>query len=501
MELLEGETLAERLRRGPLSVSETLPIGLGILAALQALHARGIVHRDLKPSNVFLTPHGVKLLDFGLARPTRSRARALAQLGRGADAHRHGGGHAALHGARAGDGRRPRRPQRPVRGGRHPLRDARGPPGLRRPQRRRDPARDAPRAAPGAHRLPRGGGRGSRDPPRAGQAPVGPARLRRRDGRGAARASQGMDGERHAGPGPRADPPRGAAVPHPAPRSRDGLPGLQPSRRHRHVALAHRLARRALERDRRALRRRDARPEGPRRRGRRRPRGDGNARCAPATSCGPPPSSSRRRAERCSPRTRSSRRWATCSACRTTSPGAWWRRSRCRSAAAPTRPRPRRRTTPAPTRSTSGRTSWPAAYEQLPQARELYEQSLELDPTLRSRLGPARPLPPGDRQVHRRHRGQRRPRRGGLPPGPRAQPAAVARAQVLRAPRGGHGPAAGRAGAAAGRGRAATATIPSSSPASSTPAATAGSSSNRSPRTRRRGGSIPTFPRAWSRRS
>jgi serine/threonine protein kinase/tetratricopeptide (TPR) repeat protein len=70
MELLEGEALGERLRRGPLSVSETVPIGLGMLAALQALHARGIVHRDLKPSNVFLTPHGVKLLDFGLARPS-----------------------------------------------------------------------------------------------------------------------------------------------------------------------------------------------------------------------------------------------------------------------------------------------------------------------------------------------------------------------------------------------------------------------------------------------
>jgi serine/threonine protein kinase/tetratricopeptide (TPR) repeat protein len=68
MELLEGEPLSARLRRGALSVSEMLPVGRGILAALQALHARGIVHRDLKPSNVFLTPHGVKLLDFGLAR-------------------------------------------------------------------------------------------------------------------------------------------------------------------------------------------------------------------------------------------------------------------------------------------------------------------------------------------------------------------------------------------------------------------------------------------------
>ena len=76
MELLEGQSLAERLRRGPFSVSEAVPVGLGILSALAALHARGIVHRDLKPSNVFLTPHGVKLLDFGLARPEPSLSAA-----------------------------------------------------------------------------------------------------------------------------------------------------------------------------------------------------------------------------------------------------------------------------------------------------------------------------------------------------------------------------------------------------------------------------------------
>ncbi len=69
MELLEGEPLSDCLRRGPLSASRTVPIALGMLSALSALHARGIIHRDLKPSNVFLTPHGVKLLDFGLARP------------------------------------------------------------------------------------------------------------------------------------------------------------------------------------------------------------------------------------------------------------------------------------------------------------------------------------------------------------------------------------------------------------------------------------------------
>src|SRR3989337_1119450 len=85
MELLEGESLADRLRRGPMKVSETLPIGLEILAALSALHERGVVHRDLKPSNVFLTPHGVKLLDFGLARPelgqSFSSASELTQTG------------------------------------------------------------------------------------------------------------------------------------------------------------------------------------------------------------------------------------------------------------------------------------------------------------------------------------------------------------------------------------------------------------------------------------
>src|SRR5712691_5405491 len=80
MELLEGQPLTERLRRGPMSVSQTMPIGLGILAALSALHARGIVHRDLKPSNVFLTPHGVKLLDFGLARPELDQSLTMATI-------------------------------------------------------------------------------------------------------------------------------------------------------------------------------------------------------------------------------------------------------------------------------------------------------------------------------------------------------------------------------------------------------------------------------------
>jgi non-specific serine/threonine protein kinase len=78
MELLEGESLADRLQRGALRLSEALPMALGMLAALSAMHGRGLVHRDLKPSNVFLTPHGVKLLDFGLARPEADEALASA---------------------------------------------------------------------------------------------------------------------------------------------------------------------------------------------------------------------------------------------------------------------------------------------------------------------------------------------------------------------------------------------------------------------------------------
>ena len=70
MEYLEGESLAARLARGPLPLGEAVQIALAALSALGALHTRGLIHRDLKPSNIFLTPHGVKLLDFGLARAT-----------------------------------------------------------------------------------------------------------------------------------------------------------------------------------------------------------------------------------------------------------------------------------------------------------------------------------------------------------------------------------------------------------------------------------------------
>jgi serine/threonine protein kinase/Tfp pilus assembly protein PilF len=69
LEFVEGETLAQRLSRGPLSARETLEVGGQIASAIEAAHARGIVHRDLKPGNVMLTSSGsVKVLDFGLAK-------------------------------------------------------------------------------------------------------------------------------------------------------------------------------------------------------------------------------------------------------------------------------------------------------------------------------------------------------------------------------------------------------------------------------------------------
>jgi serine/threonine protein kinase len=79
MEYLEGDTLSERLTRGPLPFDQVLRYGCEIADALDKAHRQGIVHRDLKPGNVMLTKSGVKLLDFGLAKavaPAASRSGA-----------------------------------------------------------------------------------------------------------------------------------------------------------------------------------------------------------------------------------------------------------------------------------------------------------------------------------------------------------------------------------------------------------------------------------------
>jgi serine/threonine protein kinase len=79
MEYLEGETLSDRLVKGPLAFDQVLRYGLEIADALDKAHRQGIVHRDLKPGNVMLTKSGVKLLDFGLAKavaPTAGRSGA-----------------------------------------------------------------------------------------------------------------------------------------------------------------------------------------------------------------------------------------------------------------------------------------------------------------------------------------------------------------------------------------------------------------------------------------
>src|SRR5271169_6483354 len=74
MEYLEGETLAERLLKGPLPPEQVLRYGVEICDGLEKAHKSGVIHRDLKPGNIMLTTAGVKLMDFGLAKPVSSLA-------------------------------------------------------------------------------------------------------------------------------------------------------------------------------------------------------------------------------------------------------------------------------------------------------------------------------------------------------------------------------------------------------------------------------------------
>src|SRR3954466_10545533 len=91
MEFLEGESLADRLTKGPLPAEQVLRYGMEIADALEAAHRHGVIHRDLKPANIILTKGGAKLLDFGLAKPTMSplsQATAAASLTAMATGHK-----------------------------------------------------------------------------------------------------------------------------------------------------------------------------------------------------------------------------------------------------------------------------------------------------------------------------------------------------------------------------------------------------------------------------
>ena len=135
MEYLEGETLADRLAKGPLPLEQTLAYGVEIADALDKAHRQGIVHRDLKPGNVMLTKSGVKLLDFGLAKAMAPAAAEVepdvAPDAAEPDAGRHDPRDVPVHGARAARGEGRGCANGHLRLRRRPLRDGDGEEGLR----------------------------------------------------------------------------------------------------------------------------------------------------------------------------------------------------------------------------------------------------------------------------------------------------------------------------------------------------------------------------------
>src|SRR5438270_9181442 len=87
MELVEGETLAARLHKGPLPAEKVIRYGVEIADALAEAHAHGIIHRDLKPGNIMLTKTGVKVLDIGLAKSTQDETLTVSRMVMGTPAY------------------------------------------------------------------------------------------------------------------------------------------------------------------------------------------------------------------------------------------------------------------------------------------------------------------------------------------------------------------------------------------------------------------------------
>src|SRR5258708_5462889 len=87
MELVEGETIAARLKSGPLPVKTALSYALQIMAALVEAHGKGIVHRDLKPANIMIARSGVKVLDFGLAKSSQDQTVTASRMVMGTPAY------------------------------------------------------------------------------------------------------------------------------------------------------------------------------------------------------------------------------------------------------------------------------------------------------------------------------------------------------------------------------------------------------------------------------